>query len=77
MTVKNIQSELRRIKKYYQMFGEDADAMDAAIEKLDDCKADGIIFDYFGRKYVAEKPILKTIDRKGMCSFWGFKGVSE
>lgn len=77
MTVKNIQSELRRIKKYYQMFGEDAAAMDEAIEKLDDCKADGVIFDYFGRKYVAEKPILKTIDRKGMCSFWGFKGVSE
>lgn len=39
MTVKNIQSELQRIKKYYQMFGEDAEVIDEAIEKLNDCNA--------------------------------------
>lgn len=43
----------------------------------DECKMyDGVLF-YMGRKYVAENPVLKTIDSKGVCSFYGFKMCLE
>ena len=40
MTIKELQDELSRIKRYYQMTGEDAEVMEEAIKKLEDCKAD-------------------------------------
>ena len=73
MTIKQLQDELSRIKRYYQMTGEDAEVMEGVSKKLEDCKADGVVFDYFGRKYTADRVTLKTIDSKGLCSFYGFR----
>lgn len=75
--IKELQDELKRIKKFYQMFGKDGEVMDEAIERLEDCKADGVIFEYFGRKYVADSVKLKAIDSNGVCNFYGFKEVKE
>ena len=77
MTIKELQNELSRIKKYYQMTGEDAEVMDEVSKKLEDCKAEGVIFDHFGRKYTADRVTLKTIDSKGVCSFYGFRRIAE
>ena len=35
MTIKELQDELKRIKKFYQMFGKDAEVMDETIHTLD------------------------------------------
>ena len=34
MTIKQLQDELSRIKRYYQMTGEDAEVMDEVIDRL-------------------------------------------
>jgi len=36
--IKELQDELKRIKKFYQMFGKDGEVMDEAIERLEDCR---------------------------------------
>jgi len=38
-----------------------------------DCNADGVIFNYLGWRYICKNPVMKTIDSKGICSFYGFK----
>lgn len=77
MTIKELIKELARIKKFYQMFGKDGEVMEEVSKKLEDCKAEGAIFDYFGKKYTADRVTLKTIDSKGLCSFYGFKEVIQ
>ena len=49
--IKELQNELSRIKKYYQMTGEDAEVMEEASKKLEDCKAEGHWIDKFGGVY--------------------------
>lgn len=34
MTIKQLQDELKRIKKFYQMFGKDGEVMDEVIDRL-------------------------------------------
>lgn len=35
------------------------------------------IFEYEGKTYTGKDLVLKTIDENNICSFYGFKGVSE
>lgn len=51
-------------------------AFDKAIEALELSKNDGFVR-YMGKTYIAKNPVFKTIDGRGVCSFYGFKGVKE
>ena len=56
---------------------EDTENAPESVDTEDDRKPAGVIFDYFGRKYVADSVKLKAIDSNGVCSFYGFKEVKE